>query len=226
MGTGPVPPGLLVTPVQLSRYGVPSDFLSQFQPRPFTLQITAAGALGAMAFAWQYPGDPSLSVPMFSTAGATWQTTVDGAFADLTFAAATYGLGDTYTVDTAGHVSGPSGNIVASLWDQRQVMCSAVTTEAMSRMRDAIHPPLMAWGDDATRHAAAWVYALLKRSKGATPTGAGSGDENIFTDEKAAQDFFDTIGAEGRPDSMTDTSATTDGPLFSAYPTGDTPRDW
>lgn len=226
MGTGPVPPWMLVTPAQLSRYNVPSDFLAQFQPRPFQVQIVVAGALGSMAFAWQWLGDSAYSASIYSAAGAPWTWTVDSAFADLTFAAATYGLNDTYIVDTSGHVTGPSGNVSAALWDQRQLACSAVTLEAMQRMRDAIRPPLLTWGDDATTHAAAWVYAILKRGKGATPQGAGAGDENIFLAEKSAQNFFSSIGAGGKPDSMTDTSTTTDGPLFAAYPSGDTPREW
>lgn len=226
MGSGTVPPGLIVAPTQLSRYGVPPAFLSQFQARPFQIQISTAGALGVMQFQWQTIGDAGLSPSIVSSGSAPpWLYTIDDVFADLTFAAGSYTLNAIYTVDALGAVS-PSGLVTASLFDRRQIACSAVTREALQRMRDAIRPPLTSWGDDATEHAAAWVYAKLKRGKGATPEGAGAGDALIFHAEKLAMDFFDGIGRDGRPDSMTDTSPSADGPLIPVYPFGDTPRGW
>lgn len=226
MGQGTVPPGLLVEPGQLSRYNVPSSFLAQFEARPFLVQISTAGALGTMQFIWQYPGDASWSAPVVSTAGATWAPTVEEAFCDLTFAAATYGLGDTYAIDAAGQVTGPSGNLSAARFDLRLNACSAATLEALMLMRDAIRPPLTVWGDDATTHAAAMAYAILKRGRGATPDGAGDGDAVVFSGEGRAIEYFKSIGEKGRPDSMTDTSPTVDGPLIPVYPFGNTLRGW
>lgn len=223
---GAIPPGLLVAPPQLSRYNVPSAFLTQFAPLPFNVLISQGGALGAMQFQWQYPGDTAWSASIVSAAASPpWLFTLDDTFTDLTFAARTYVLNETYAIDASGNVTGAAG-LTAARFDLRSTACSAATAEAMTRMRDAIRPPLTSWGDDAVTHAAAMVYAILKRGRGATPTGAGTGDANVFTAEDAARAFFDDIGANGRPDNMTDTSPTSDGPLMAAYPTGDCLRGW
>lgn len=225
MGTGPVPPGLFVQPAQLSRYNVPSAFLSQFAARPFNVLVSQGGALGAMQFQWQYSVDTAWSESIVSAAAAPWLYTLDDTFTDLTFAARAYVLNETFTIDAAGNVTGAAG-LTAARFDLRATACSAATGEGMKLMRDAIRPPLMSWGDDTTTHAAAMVYAILKRGRGATPSGAGEGDENVFLAEKRALDFFKDIGANGRPDDMIDSSTSPDGPLLSAYPSGDTPRGW
>jgi hypothetical protein len=226
VGTGIVPPDLLVTPGQLSRYNVPAGFLAQFAARPFLLQITTGGTLGVMQFAWQYSGDSAWSPPIASAAGNAFQYTIDDTFADLTFGAATYNVGDTYNVDAFGNVTGPSTHVAAARFDLRQTACSAATTEALMLMADAVHPPLQTWGDDVTTHAAALAYAILKRGRGATPQGAGVGDANVFDAEKIAREFFKRIGENGMPSSMTDSSSSTDGPLIPVYPFGDPPRGW
>jgi hypothetical protein len=223
--TGVVPPGYLVTPAQLSRYNVPSTFLAQFALRTFTLQVIAGGALGTMQFAWQYAGDNALSAPIVSVAGATWAYTLDDTFADLTFAARTYVLGETYAVDPNGVVTGAVG-LTAARFSRVQSACSSVTAEALTLMRDAIRPPLTSWGDDAVLHAAQMAYAVLLRGVGATPSGAGVGDDNVFLAEKIGRDFFKSIGEDGKPDNMSDSSSTADGPLIPAYPSGDEPRGW
>lgn len=223
--TGVVPPGYLVTPAQLSRYNVPSAFLAQFAIRTFTLQVIAGGPLGTMQVAWQYAGDSSLSAPIVSVAGATWSYTLDDTFSDLIFAARTYVLGETYVVDPNGLVTGAVG-LTATRFSRVQNACSGATAEAMTLMRDAIRPPLTAWGDDAVQHAAQMVYAVLLRGVGATPPGAGAGDDNVFLAEKLGREFFKSIGEGGKPDNMTDSSSTADGPLIPAYPSGDDPRGW
>jgi hypothetical protein len=220
-----VPPDYLVTPAQLPRYGVPSAFLAQFLPRPFEVLITTGGALGTMAFAWRFVGDEAYSSPIASGAGSSWVYGIDDAFASLTFAAGSYTVDAVYTVDVAGTVS-PATLITADVYDLRDTACSSVTTEAMYLMRDAIRPPLTSWGDDARTHAGAMVYAILKRSRGATPEGAGAGDANIFLAEEMGRKFFREIGENGRPDSMTDTSTSSDGPLIPVYPVGDSLRGW
>lgn len=223
--TGAIPTDFLITPRLLSRYNVPSAFLSQFDARPFNIQISTGGALGVMQFQWQYAGDTAWSAPIVSVAGSTWAYTLDDTFSDLTFAARTYVLAEAYTVDTNGAVTGATG-LTAARFSLVTNACSAVTAEAMTLMQDAIHPPLTVWGDDAATHAAAMVYAVLKRGRGLTPDGAGVGDENLFVAEKIARKFFSDIGENGRPANMTDTSASSDGPMIPAYPAGDTLRGW
>lgn len=230
MGAGPVPPGLLVQPAQLSRYNVPPDFLAQFKLRPFLLQVTTPGALGTMQFAWQYPGDGAWSELHVSTAGPSWTETLDLTFTDLTFGAGAYVGGDTYMVDSAGAVipqgSAQAGLISAARYDQLAITCSAVTAEALQKMADAITQPLLSWDDDATMHAAAWVYEWLKYGKGISPEKAAAGDASVITSGQTARKYFEDIGAGGKPASMTDSSVSVDGPLLSAYPSGDCPRRW
>lgn len=230
MGTGPVPPGLLVQPAQLSRYNVPGDFLAQFDARPFLLQIAAGGALGAMQYQWQYPGDSDWSPLIVSTAGSSWASTIRKTSTDLTFAAGAYAEGDTYMVDAAGTVtpqgSAQAGLISASRYDQVMITCSAVTAEALTKMTDAITAPLLSWADDATMHAAAWVYEWLKYGKGLAPEEAAVGDANVIAGGAKARKYFEDIGAAGKPATMTDSSVSADGPLLSAYPSGDCPRKW
>jgi hypothetical protein len=204
--------------------------MAQFAHHPFEVQVSTGGTLGVMQFVWRYIGDANWSAPIVSSSTGPWLKTIDDVFADLTFAAATYVAGDTCRVDAAGVVTqevGTSlGGMTAVIFDLPTNACSSVTTEAMFRMRNAIRPPLLTWGDDASMHAGQMVFAVLKRAKGATPTGAGAGDDLLFKAEEIARKFFDDIGKNGRPDSMTDSSTSVDGPLVPVYPYGDTPRGW
>jgi hypothetical protein len=229
VGAGPVPPGLLVQPAQLSRYNVPSAFLAQFDAKPFLLEVLVGGALGALQLQWQYPGDTGWSAPIVSTAGASWAYTLDDTFADLTFAAGTYRAGDQYLVDAAGNVvpqgSALAGLISAARFDLRANACSAITSEALMLMADAITPPLLSWGDDVTMHAAEWVYERLKRGRGMAPSGAAAGDASVATEGFEARKFFAAIGENGRPSTMTDSSAPSDGPI-ALLPYGDCRRGW
>ena len=223
------PPDLLVTPAQLSRYNVPSAFLAQFVPRSFVVTVSVGGALGTMRVSWHAVGDEAESAEIGSAASSSWALTLDDVFADLAFAAGTYVEDSTYTVDENGVVTPSTGGlptVTCDRFDLRQSACSAVSTEAMYLMRDAIRPPLTEWGDDARTHAAAMVYAVLKRGRGAAPIDAAPGDEHVFLAEELGRKFFQNIGKNGRPDSMTDSSATTDGPLIPAYPVGDDLRRW
>jgi len=223
------PPDLLVTPAQLSRYNVPSQFLAQFALKSFVLTITVGGDLGVMEFTWLAVGDTGESASVGTAAGATWMKTIDDVFADLTFASGTYVVDSTYTIDENGIVTPSAGGlptVTCARFDLRQSACSAATTEAMYLMRDAIRPPLTAWGDDARTHAAALSYAILKRGRGAAPMDAAVGDEHVFRAEDVARKFFEGIGKNGRPDNMTDTSPSHDGPMFAAYPSSDTRRGW
>lgn len=225
----PVPPDLLVTPAQLSRYGVPGPFLAQFVPRAFVLTITAGGALGAMRVTWSAVGDDAESAEIGSASGSSWALTIDELFADLEFEAGSYVEDSSYAVDENGVVIPSTGGlptVTCERFDLRQSACSAVTTEAMYLMRDAIRPPLTSHGDDARTHAAAMVYAVLKRGRGAAPVDAAPGDEHVFLAEDIGRKFFQNIGKNGKPDSMTDTSPSSDGPLIPAYPVSDTRRGW
>ncbi len=220
---------LLVTPAQLSRFNVPSAFLSQFSPRPIEVLISTAGALGVMAIEWRFLGDSEWSAPVISAAGATWAVTIDDAFVDLAFEDGAYVVDTQYAIDTGGTVTPGSGaiaNLSAAFFDLRQNSCTAVRDEAMTLCRDALRPPLVSWGDDVRTHAAAMAYAILKRGRGATAQSAGVGDEHIFLAEDAGRKFFEKIGENGKPDTIVDSSATDDGPLFAAYPAGDTSRGW
>jgi hypothetical protein len=51
----------LVTRAELPRFGVPTDFLSQFDKRPIEVSVYTAGALGTAAFKWRRLGESSWS---------------------------------------------------------------------------------------------------------------------------------------------------------------------
>jgi hypothetical protein len=223
----PSPPDPLVQPAQLSRFGVPADFVGKFALRPFQVQILVGGALGTMQFVWRYAGDTDWSnTPIVSTGGTSWAYTLDDVFADLVFAAAAYVALTVYAVDASGAVTGGAGELAATRFSLPVNACSAATMESLTLMRDAVTQPLLSWGDDVRTHAAAMVHAILKRGRGATPPGGGMGDENIWIAETNARRFFLGIGERGKPDSITDSSPTLDGPMFSVYPEGDDPIGW
>lgn len=215
----------LVPPAQLSRWGVPSAFLVQFEPRPIEVKIDTTGALGTIAIVWRWVGDAAWSPPIVSDAGTNWVVELEDAFAQLTFVAATY-TAITYRVDRTGGVTGGSG-LTAERYDARVNACSSATAEAMMLMLDAVRAPLVSWSDDVRTHAAALAYAILKRGRGSTPTEAGgAGDANIFLGEDAARRFFDKIGKSGRPDGIVDSSVSADGPMIPQFPRGDSLRGW
>jgi hypothetical protein len=220
------PPDPLVAPGDLSRFNVPGEFLARFRRRPFQVQVVTAGALGALAVQWRFLGDEAYSETIYSSAGASWQLELDDAYAVLTFAAATYQAAITYTVDANGNVTGGAGELTASMLDMVAQACATVTGEALILMADAIKPPLSAWGDEIRQHAANMAYAALKRGKGATPKGVGAGDDHIFLAEDAARRFFGAIGKGGKPDSVVDSSVSSDGPMLAAYPWSRPPRGW
>lgn len=227
------PPDPIVEPIELSQWGVPGPFLAQFRPLPMQVQIATPGALGVMAFVFRLVGETNWSnTPIVSTAGSSWLWTIDdqrNVYANLTFAPGSYVASSTYLVDAGGVVT-PDNTAIAGLsatrFDMRANGSKVVTDEVLKLVRNAITPPLLLWDTAARRHAAAMVYAFLKRSKGATAQGAGVGDENVFDAERHAYAYFLDIGENGRPDSWVDTSASTDGPLLGAYPESEPPRGW
>jgi hypothetical protein len=226
----PSPPDPLVKPTELPRFGVSRDFLAEFLHRPFQVQISTSGDLGAMGYQWRQSSSDSWSVEYKSSAGSTWSDERDENFATLTFATAYYVEASVFLIDAAGVVTWGGGaadatTLTATVYDLPTNACSSVTSEALYLMEDAVDQPLTAWGDDVRQHVADWVFAILKRGRGATPQGGGLGDENIFLAEQAAKDFFRRIGEKGRPESIVDSSPAIDGPMV-LYPVSDTPRGW
>ena len=221
------PPDPLVSTAQLPQFGVPPDFLFQFRARAFQILIATGGALGTMTWQWRWTGDTAWSSFIYATSTVSpWTWTIDEAFAALSFPAGTYTATHVYSVDEAGTVTGVGPAISCTRYDLAANACSAATAEALTLMQNAVRQPLTAWGDDVRQHAASMAYAALKRSRGATPTGAGLGDEIVFIAAQEARSFFGLNGKQGRPPSILDTSITTDGPMFAAYPVGDIPRGW
>lgn len=215
----------LVAPEALAQYGVPPAFLGQFQPRAINLLILTGGAFGAMSFQWKYINETQYSADVYFPSPVTtpWTWALDEAFVSLTFTPQSYTQGTVYTIDEGGNVTGGAG-IRATTYDLRANACDAVTSEALLLMRNAVTPPLVVWGPSVSSHAAAMAYAWLKRARGSTAQTAGEGDANIYAAEAVARDFFMLIGKQGKPDDMVDSSVTTDGPMFSAYPSGG--DDW
>ncbi len=224
----------LCEPSELTRYGVPGSFVAQFPPRPMQVKIDTGGALGTMQFVYKLAAEDNYNnTPIASSTATTpWTIELDeqvNLYASLSFAAATYVTNDVYFINEVGTVTqttGTAGGLTATRYDLRTTACSSVTREALMLMQNAVTAPLTAWTDDARTHAAAMVYAILKRGRGFTAQPAGVGDENILAAEAMARAYFINIGEKGKPAGWTDSSVTDDGPIFSSYPSGNTPRGW
>lgn len=224
------PPDPLVTVAELPRYGVPASFLEQFRPRTIEVKIETAGALGTMRIVWRPKGtDDYTNDPIPSDPGATWEFTIEDAFASLTFAAGSYVDETVYTIAVDGTVTNGAGaiaGVTAERFDMRSIAVLAATSEAHKLMADGITPPLTAWGDDVKMHAAGIAYEHLKFGRGFTANGAGVGDENVVLRAQNGRRFFADIGASGLPPhGITDSAPSEDGPIMH-YPTGDTLEGW
>jgi len=236
------PPDPLVAPTELSQWGVPAPFLSQFRLRPFEVQISRGGTLGAMAIRYRMTGEEEWSPEeVMSESGSSWGVALDDAFAQsapATFAVMTFPAGDypeetSYVVGADGTVtlgdSAISGPTATRTYLPAQG-CSAVTAEALQLMQNAIVPPLTAWPDSFKRHAAAMVHAFLKRSRGSTGRGSGSGADNgddvLYAAEALARDFFIMVNENGKPPGTTDTSVPEESSVITSYPLGIDERNW
>lgn len=231
------PPDPLVAPEELSQWGVPAPFLSQFRLRPFEVQISRGGVLGVMAVRFRMAGDDGWSSDeVMSDGGASWVVAIDDAFAQsapatfavLTFPAGAYGEETTYVVGADGSVTTGDGALAGPSSVRTYLPargCSAVTAEALQLMQNAIKPPLTAWPDSFKRHGAAMVHAFLKRSRGST-SGTDNGDDVIYAAEALARDFFIMVNENGAPPGTEDSSVPEESSLITAYPLGTDERNW
>jgi len=223
------PPDLIVTVEELPRFNVPADFLAQFEPVSFEIEIQTPGVLGTMTFAWRKLGEENWSQYYKSISAATWTKTIGDVFSSLTFAARAYPgylTSDTFIVDENGTVTGTGTGLTVSRYSLPLQTCQAVTSEVMNLLRNAVKPPMLTWGDDFRQHAADWVHAILRRGRGMSSTDTGMGDDNVLKAEEAAQKFFWRVGQGGKPDNVTDSSPSADGPMIQAYPVSRCLRGW
>jgi hypothetical protein len=220
----------LLSPTEALQYGASSDFLSQFQPRPLTVQIVAGGVLGVMSWQWQAQGDVAYSAVVTSEAGAPQPyLLVDPGYGTLTFAAGTYVTNDIYNVSTAGVVTGGTGGgiglVSATRFDLRALTCTAVTSKAITWMQPRVVPPVVSVGPQIKQWLAAlYVYDLRSR-QGMTPPDAGAGDDNQRLRAVDAEKQLRAIGgSEDRPPDIVDSSQGDLGAGFPAQPIGDSLR--
>jgi hypothetical protein len=225
---------LLVAFDELEQYGATAAFLDQFVPGTVELQVTTAGALGTMQFAWRRRGETSWNAPILSDAGATWAKRISPAFVDLVFVDGAYVVPATdvpsYLVSTSGAVT-PVGTaisaVTATRWDVRQTTGQAATDKALSRMAPKVVPPLSAWGSDLKAAAAAlWIYEL-KTLVGMSPGNAGTGDENVRLRALDAEDWLRGVGrGDVKPQNLVDSSSGGKGGGLLVYPVSNPPRGW
>lgn len=222
----------LIATADLLQYGASSDFVSQFQPRPLTVQIVAGGVLGPMTFQWQQQGDPAWSAVVASEAFAPWPWLLtDPGYGTLTFAAGTYNAGDVYTVSSIGTVTGGSsggiGLLSATRYDIRALTCTAVTSKAVTWMQPRVVPPVISVGPQIKQWLAALAIYDLRSRQGMTPPDAGAGDDNQRLRAVDAEKQLRQIGgSEDRPPDIVDSSQGDAGAGFSALPVGDPLRGY
>ena len=78
-------------------------------PSAITVKITTAGALGAMKFTWKL-GSGAVSAAVTSVGPGAYSFAVPGTSVTLQFPVGTYVLNDSYTIDTHGAVTLPTGS--------------------------------------------------------------------------------------------------------------------
>ena len=201
----------LVTRAELPRYGVPSDFLAQFDVRPLEIQIVTGGALGTMTARWRPLGESAWSAVLTSSPRTPWAITPARSFADLSFATGVYIASSLYTVDEAGTITrtlGAIDTLTATRFDVVEINIAAVTAQAVDFMQPRMTAPLLTWGDAVKKNAASWLKYLLKSDVGMAPGQGAVGDENVRLQFEDAQLYFRNIGrGDKKPTDITDSSS-------------------
>jgi hypothetical protein len=230
----------LIQPSDLLLYGAGSDFCAYFQPRPLSARIATGGVLGTMAIEWQVQGDTSWAGPIVSEGGASWQHDLsDPGFGSIVFPAGSYLAGWQYVIGTSGisgagswavpvtPAAGAPAGPTATRFDLRLVVCQATTAKAVTWMQPRVIAPVESVGPDVKEWLAAIAIYTLKSRQGATPPGAGLGDENLRLRAVEAEENLKQIGrSEVRPPDLVDSSSGAAGGGFSAYPVSDDLRRW
>lgn len=220
----------------LIQMGSSSEFLTQFQPRPLTVQIVTGGALGTMTWQWQQQGDTAFSAVISSEAqgGGAWSYALpDPGFGTLTFPDGAYVINTTYTISSATPTPtvtpgvGALAGLSATRFDCRQLSCIEVTSLAVTWMQPRVVPPVVSIGSQIVGWLADLVMYRLRSRQGMTPPEAGAGDDNVRLRAKDAETQLKAIGASAdRPPDIVDSSQGDTGAGFAAYPIGDSLTGW
>src|SRR5579864_6801211 len=205
--------GPLIVRRDLLNHGAGSDFVAQFDLNPIDLQVVIGGALGTMTVQWRIHGDPDTnwSQAKLSSAGASWAWDApDPAYASITFPAAGYLIGDSWTIDTLGNITAQTGThpVTAVRNDVVAAMIARVSSKIAEWTQPRVVPPILSLGEGQKGGAAVIVIYWLKSRQGMTPTQAGTGDENWRALALDAQRDFEAIGRSAtRPPDLIDSSA-------------------
>ena len=204
----------LVTRVEMPRYGVSTDFLGQFDVRPLEVKIETGGALGTAVMRWRKLGESVWSAALKSSPRAPWTWSPARAGADITFAAGTYVLNSTYTIDEAGNVSTAGGGIdavTAARFDEVELETQAVSDEATDLLQPRYVLPLVSWGATVKRHAAIWIRWRLKARLGMSPEKVAVGDDLVIAEGEASREYFRFQGmAQSKSAEIVDSSSGAD----------------
>jgi hypothetical protein len=221
----------LITPAELLRFGASSDFLEQFKARPLSIIIVDAGALGAMTFQWKRQGEDNYSATIYSEAGSSWASELpDTACATLTFGAGSYVANTTYLVSSTGTVTPGAGAFAGLSATRRDLVsdkCLSATKKAVTWMQPRVVPPVLSVGEDIKEWIADIAKYALRSRDGLTPPGAGAGDDNDRLRAVDAEKNLKLIGqSTDRPQDLIDSSPSSEGAGFNAYPVGGDLRGW
>lgn len=221
----------LFTRADILAHGASSDLLDGYRVRPIEVAAEVGGALGVATFKWRFLGSDDWSAPEPSEAGSTWEWVPrDPAFAVVTFSAATYSDGDSWTIGSSGTVTAQGdapATVAATRTDVVTSIIAGVTSDIVTWCQPRVVPPILSLGEGQKGWAAIIAHWRLKLRSGVTPSEAGSGDGMLAEEAKRAEQRFIGIGASSmRPPDITDSSEANTGAGLSLLPYSESQRGW
>jgi hypothetical protein len=218
-----VPQAALITRRDVLNHGAGSDFVGEFDIRTIVVACTAAGSLGAAAFAWRFADDTNTSSPKISQAGPSWTWDApDPSWLSITFPALAYLEGTSWTVATDGSVTpigGAPGGLSAVRYDIVGAKIAARSSDFATWAQPRCVPPIISIGEGEKGWLADLLIYDLRSRSGMTPPDAGAGDDNVRARAEAAERNIRAIGASAmRPPGIVDSSPGGGGTGIPSFP--------
>lgn len=103
----------------------------------------------------------------------------------------------------------------------------AYSVEAVNRLKPAVVPPLLEWGDDIRSAVAKIVAYEIMSLKGLAPANVTVGDANVYLRAQQAREYLSMLGKAGSlPEGVVDSSGTGKGSGRVMMPHSDDPIGW
>ncbi len=220
----------LITRRDLLNHGAGSDFVGYFALAPVEVAIDTAGALGVMTVKWRPVGAEDWNQPaQLSDPGSSWTWEIpDPSWASVTFPADDYVADDAWIIDAAGTVTPVStapDTLTGERFDIITTICAGVTSDIVTWAATRCVLPVVSIGEGSKGWGAVIAIYRLKSRQGMTPSGAGSGDENLRARALDAELNFKAIGrADTRPPDFVDSSTSGAGTGIPQLPVSRSPR--